>query len=68
MHPKAVTDIGRLISRVVDWKDKWARMAKEHRGELPVMWKMAAFMELCPAEVQNMVCRSIDEAMRTTRK
>jgi hypothetical protein len=43
-------------------------MAKEHRGELPVMWKMAAFMELCPAEVQNMVCRSIDEAMRTTRK
>ena len=27
---------------------------------VPVLWKMAALMELCPADVQDMVCQTID--------
>ena len=61
MHPKAVTDLSSLISRIVEWEDKWDRMAKEHKTQLPILWKMAAFMELCPPEVQNMVYQNIDE-------
>ena len=68
MHPKVVTDIGSLISRIVNWEDKWARMAKEHTGEPPALWKMAAFMELCPAEVQNIVYQSIDEVSEDYEK
>jgi hypothetical protein len=49
-----------LISRIVDWEDKWARIEKEHTGELPVLWKMAALMDLRAAEVENMVYQSID--------
>ncbi len=48
MHPKTVTDIGSLIFRIVEWEDKWARMAKAHTGELPVLWKMSAFIGLVP--------------------
>jgi hypothetical protein len=55
MHPKVVVDIGSWISRIVDWEDRRARMAKEHTGELPALWKMAGFMELRPVEMQNMV-------------
>ena len=61
MHPKAVPDLSSLISRIVEWEDKWDRMAKEHKTQMPTLWKMAAFMELCPPEVQNMVYQSIDE-------
>ena len=61
MHPKPVKDLGMLISCVVEWEDRWNRMAKEHKTPLPTIWKMAALMELCPAEVQDMVYQSIDE-------
>jgi hypothetical protein len=43
-------------------------MAKEHTGELPVFWNMAAFMELCPAEVQNMVYQRRDEVNENYEK
>ena len=58
MHPKPSSDIGNLISNIVEWEDKWTRMAK--CPSVPVLWKMAALMELCPADVQDMVCQTID--------
>ena len=36
------------------------RMAKEYPS-VPILWKMAALMELCPADVQDMVCQTIDD-------
>ena len=48
MHPKPAKDLGKLISYVVEWEDKWNAMAKEHKNPLPIIWKMAALMELCP--------------------
>jgi hypothetical protein len=61
MHPKPVKDMGSLISHVVEWEDRWNRMAKEHKDPLPVIWKMAALMELCPPEVQDMIYQNVDE-------
>jgi hypothetical protein len=61
MHPKPVRDLGKLISTVVEWEDRWNAMAKEHKGTLPVIWKMAALMELCPVEVQDMIYQNVDD-------
>lgn len=61
MHPKPVKDLSQLISQIVGWEDRWNRMAKEHRDPLPAIWKMAALMELCPAEVQDMIYQNVDE-------
>ena len=36
-------------------------MAKEHKDPLPVIWKMAALMELCPLEVQDMIYQNVDQ-------
>ena len=60
LHPKAVHDLKQLISKVVEWEDKWARMAAEHKETLPVIWKMAALMELCPPDVQDVVYQNVD--------
>ena len=60
MHPKPSSDIGNLISDIVEWEDKWTRMAKEYPS-VPILWKMAALMELCPADVQDMVYQTIDD-------
>ena len=60
MHPKPATDISQVISSVMEWEDKWTRMAKEYPS-VPVLWKMAALMELCPADVQDMVYQNIDD-------
>ena len=35
-------------------------MAKEYPS-VPILWKMAALMELCPADVQDMVYQTIDD-------
>ena len=61
MHPKPVKDMEALISHIVEWEDRWNRMAKEHKDPLPVIWKMAALMELCPPEVQDMIYQNVDE-------
>ena len=61
MHPMPVKDMEALISHIVEWEDRWNRMAKEHKDPLPVIWKMAALMELCPPEVQDMIYQNVDE-------
>ena len=60
MHPKSSRNFENLISDIVDWVDKWARMEKEYPA-LPVLWKTAALMELCPNDVQDMVYQTIDD-------
>ena len=35
-------------------------MAKEYPS-VPILWKMAALMELCPAHVQDVVYQTIDD-------
>ena len=31
MHRKLVKDMEALISHIVEWEDRWNRMAKEHK-------------------------------------
>ena len=61
MHPKLVKEMEALISHIVEWEDRWNRMAREHKDPLPVIWKMAALMELCPPEVQDMIHQNVDD-------
>jgi hypothetical protein len=61
MHPKHVKDFHVLISSIVEWEDRWNRMEKEHTSALPPIWKMAAFIELCPPEVQDLVYQNVDD-------
>ena len=37
MHPKPVKDMEALISQIVEWEDRWNRMAKEHKDPLTVI-------------------------------
>ena len=60
LHPKAVHDLKQLISKVVEWEDRWSRMAAENKETLPVIWKMAALMELCTPDVQDVVYQNVD--------
>ena len=60
MHPKSSRNVENLISDIVEWEDRWERMAKEYPA-VPVLWKMAALMELCPNDVQDMVYQTIDD-------
>ena len=68
MHPKPVKDMEALISHIVEWEDRWNRMAKKHKDPLPVIWKMAALMELCPPEVQDMIYQNVDEVNKDDDK
>jgi hypothetical protein len=62
LHPKGQKDMTNLISAIMEWEEKWRKMEKEERsGKIPVLWKMAAFMEVCPPEVQDIVYQSIDD-------
>ncbi len=65
---QAVKNIGHLISSIVTWEDKWGRMAKEHTTELPQLWKIAAFIELCPPEVQDMIYQTAAEVNENYEK
>ena len=60
MHPKSSRSVENLISDIVEWEDRWEKMAKEYPA-VPVLWKMAALMELCPNDVQDMVYQTIDD-------
>ena len=60
LQPKAVHDLKQLISKVVEWEDKRARMAAEHKETLPMISKMAALVELCPPDVHDVVYQNVD--------
>ena len=60
MHPKPSSDIGNSISNIVEWEDKWTRMAKKFPSVL-ILRKMTVLMKVCPADVQDMVCQAIDD-------
>ena len=68
LHPKAVHDLKQLTSKVVEWEDKWARMAAEHKETHPVIWKIVALMELCPPDVQDLVCQDVDGVSKKLRQ
>lgn len=68
MHPKTIRDLGSIVSGIVAWEDKWDNMAKEHKGELPVIWKLAAFMEMCPPEAQEIIYQNVDQVDESYEK
>ena len=61
-------DIGKLISCIVTWENKWGHMAKEHSTDLHPGWKIAAFIELCPSEVEDMIYQAVDEVSEKYEK
>ena len=60
LHPKAVHDLKQLISKVVEWEDELVRMAAKHKETLLVIWKMAALMERCLPDVQDVENQKVD--------
>ena len=61
MHPKQAA-MSHLLSAITEWEEKWRRMSKDVVGELPKIFKVAAFLEICPMEVQDVIYQNIDEA------
>ena len=61
MHPKQA-NMQNLLSAITEWEEKWRIMAKDTTGELPKIFKVAAFLEICPGEIQDVIYQNIDEA------
>ena len=62
MYPSQVKDVKLLTSAIFQWEDKWNAMLKEMKDpSVPVLWKMAAFLELCPNDIKDQVFLQIDE-------
>ena len=58
MHSRPVES---LISSIVEWEDRWDRMAGEHKTTMPAVRRMAALMELCPPDVQDMIYQNVGD-------
>jgi hypothetical protein len=61
MHPKQAS-MTNLMSAITEWEEKWRTMVKDTTGELPKIFKVAAFLEICPSEIQDVIYQNIDEA------
>lgn len=62
MYPKQA-ELGQLVTAIMEWEDKWRRMEVEMnvKDKIPEIWKMGAFLELCPVEVQNLIFQNLNE-------
>ena len=57
-----VKDVKLLTSTIFQWEDKLNAMLKEMKDpSVPRLWKMAAFLELCPNDIRDQVFLRIDE-------
>ena len=62
MYPSHIKDVKLLTSAIFQWEDKWNAMLKEMKDpNVPDLWKMAAFLELCPNDIKDQVFLRIDE-------
>ena len=49
MHPRTQNYLSKLVGSMMEWEDKCRRMVLEETANgVPALWKMAAFLELCP--------------------
>ena len=62
IYPPKIKDMGQLITGIMEWESRWRMMEKESSTmQIPIVWKMAAFLELCPDEVQDVIFQNIEE-------
>ncbi len=63
MYPRAVQKLEEVESGVMEWEQKWRRMERD-LGEdmkIPIIWKMAALMEIVPKNIQDQLLMRMDE-------
>ena len=62
MYPK-VAKVEELVAAVLAWEGKWKRMEREQEKDIkiPMVWKMAAMLKICPKEIADMVELRWDE-------
>ena len=61
MFPSRVKDVKFLTSAIFQWEDKWNAMLMEMKDtNVPELWKMAAFLELCPNDIKDQIFLRID--------
>ena len=63
MYPEQVRDISKLTAAILSWEEKWRLMMAEYPSDvkIPPLWRMAAFLEMCPNEVKEQVYLRVDE-------
>ena len=66
MYPKKTGNVNQLMEKIVEWEQKWNKMQREeeHKNadvQIPVVWKIAAFLELCPREITEQVMLNMDD-------
>ena len=63
MYPKPARDMQQLKTCILAWEERWRAILGdlELGATIPRMWKMAAFLELCPKEVKDQMFQRMDE-------
>ena len=64
MHPAAEKDPKKLLNAILEWEENWQQMEKESNvsgAGVPMMWKMGAFLQLCPPDIRDVVFQQVDE-------
>ena len=64
MHPQAEKNPAKLLGAILAWEEDWVKMEKDSNisgAGVPIIWKMGAFLQLCPADIRDVVFQQIDE-------
>ena len=63
MYPRTVQKLEEVESGVMEWEQKWRRMARDLGKDMkiPTIWKMAALMEIVPKNIQDQLLMRMDE-------
>ena len=63
MYPRMVQKLEEVESGVMEWEQKWRRMERDLGKDMkiPVIWKMAALMEIVPKNIQDQLLMRMDE-------
>ena len=63
MYPRTAQKLEEVESGVMEWEQKWRRMERELGKDMkiPIIWKMAALMEIAPKNIQDQLLMRMDE-------
>ena len=63
LYPKSAKDVSQVRLAITQWEDKWKAMMSELGGDVktPDLWRMPAFVEMCPKNVNGQMMMRLDE-------
>ena len=74
MYPRPAEYVSQVRLAILQWEEKWNTMVSKFGGDvkIPDLWRMSAFLEMCPKDLQEQMMMRLDEigenCERTSRR